>query len=339
MEKKSTSNFQELLTSYREEKRLPEKVVGVLLEFCQSFAETIGPEKIKDPRIQKLLIDYIQNVQHYYQNPYHFEHFHHAIHAPYDFYQFGIDFLEHLVDKNRSSIVGKDRLFEIENHLRKGHNVVFLANHQIEADPQAISLLLQEGFKKLAQEMIFVAGERVITDPVAIPFSLGRNLLCIYSKRYIDFPPKDKHQKQLHNKKTMQIMSQLLKDGGKCIYVAPSGGRDRKDKAGQIQIAEFDPASIEMFYLMAKKSRTPTYFYPMALKTYDLLPPPEIVQIELGEKRSLKRSCIHMAIGEAIDMENFPGSDTSDKHLRRKVRSDYIWNLVKQDYNSFTEEK
>ena len=43
--------------------------------------------------------------------------------------------------------------------------------------------------------MIFVAGERVITDPLAIPFSMGSNLLCIYSKRYIDHPPEKKIEK------------------------------------------------------------------------------------------------------------------------------------------------
>ncbi len=50
--------------------------------------------------------------------------------------------------------------------------------------------------------MIFVAGERVITDPLAVPASMGRNLLCIYSKRYIDHPPELKSEKQLHNKRT-----------------------------------------------------------------------------------------------------------------------------------------
>ena len=70
--------------------------------------------------------------------------------------------------------------------------MIFLANHQIEADPQAISLLLDDLYPNFAENMIFVAGERVITDPFAIPFSMGRNLLCIYSKRYIDHPPEKK---------------------------------------------------------------------------------------------------------------------------------------------------
>jgi glycerol-3-phosphate O-acyltransferase len=246
-----------------------------------------------------------------------------------------VNFFRPIIDKKSSTILGKEQLLEIVQHLKQNHNVVFLANHQTEADPQAIAVLLEEEFPSLAEKMIFVAGERVVTDILAIPFSMGCDLICIYSKRYIDHPPELKLQKQLHNKKSMSLMSELLSEGGKCIYVAPSGGRDRRNAQGEIEIAPFDPKSIEMFYLMAKKSKTPTYFYPMALGTYELLPPPEKVQIELGEHRALKRVGIHMAIGPQIDMDHFPGSDNPNKDVRRKSRSDYIWKLVHDDYRSF----
>ncbi len=144
-----------------------------------------------------------------------------------------------LVDEKLSTIRGEKNLSEVQSHLKKGHNVVFLANHQIEADPQAISILLDGRFPNIAPEMIFVAGERVITDPLAVPFSMGRSLLCIYSKRYIDNPPEKKAAKQVHNKRTMELMSHLLKEGGKCIYVAPSGGRDRPNEEGKIEAGCF----------------------------------------------------------------------------------------------------
>ena len=99
--------------------------------------------------------------------------------------------------KNSPPSVVKNISSKYSSHLKKGHNVVFLANHQIEADPQAISILLDERFPGIAPEMIFVAGERVITDPLAVPFSMGRSLLCIYSKRYIDNPPEQKADKQV----------------------------------------------------------------------------------------------------------------------------------------------
>ena len=53
---------------------------------------------------------------------------------------------------------------------------------QTEADPQVISLLMErEGYGKLASGLISVAGHRVTTDPLAIPFSMGRNLFWLGS--------------------------------------------------------------------------------------------------------------------------------------------------------------
>ncbi len=130
----------------------------------------------------------------------------------------------------------------------------------------------------------------------------------------------------------MEQMSRLLQEGGKVIYVAPSGGRDRRNAEGKIEVAPFDPQSIEMFYLMAKKAKTPTHFYPFALATYDLLPPPETIQKELGEVRYAKRCPIHLALAPPFDMEKFPGSDQNDKIARRQSRADAIWKIVKTNY-------
>ena len=319
------------ITHFVETGKLPQKIATILESFYESYLETVGSEERTNP----LFITFLEHVVQQCSDPYIFEPYHERIRKPFDYYTFGLDFLRPLVDKSSSAIFGEERLDKITKYLKKGHNVIFLSNHQTEADPHALSLLLEERYQDLGEEMIFVAGERVTTDPLAIPFSMGRNLLCIYSKRYIDQPPELKHQKQLHNKKTMQLMSGLLKEGGKCIYVAPSGGRDRRNAKGEIEIAPFDPQSIEMFYLMAKKSKTPTHFYPMALGTYELLPPPEMIQVELGETRSIKRAGIHLAIGPEIDMEHFPNAENPDKHVRRKSRADYIWELVHQDYERF----
>jgi glycerol-3-phosphate O-acyltransferase len=128
-------------------------------------------------------------------------------------------------------------------------------------------------------------------------------------------------------------MSRLLKEGGKAIYVAPSGGRDRKNGKGIVEVAPFDPQSIEMFYLMAKKAKTPTHFYPLSLTTYDLLPPPDTIQKELGEARSAKYSPVHLFFAPEFDMEHFHGSDEKDKTERRKNRAYAIWNIVDKNYN------
>jgi glycerol-3-phosphate O-acyltransferase len=34
----------------------------------------------------------------------------------------------------------------------------------------------------------------VITDPLAIPFSMGCDLICIYSKKYIDVIPEKREE-------------------------------------------------------------------------------------------------------------------------------------------------
>lgn len=333
MDKNSKSEVYKALSEAVQNGEIPPSVEKSFLGFYESYLHA----EIPNQDITDLFLTFLELVKKECRDPYPFEYFHPQLRKPFDYHRFGIDFLRPLVKKEASTLSGKENLHEIEKHLRQGDNVVFFANHQIEADPQAISLLLEEEFPMLTEKLIFIAGERVTTDPVAIPFSLGCHLLCIYSKRYIDHPPEKKVEKQRHNKKTMERMSGLLKEGGKCIYVAPSGGRDRKNANGEIELAPFDPKSIEMFYLMGKKSKTPTFFYPMALGTYNLLPPPETVQVELGEERSLNKTAIHMSIGPVIDMQNFPGSESPDKHLRRKLRAEYIWNLVYTDYKNFPE--
>ncbi len=314
---------------------LPKKYYKLLLQFYTSYQEAIKTLNV-DPKIcDSIFSTLLDLVEKQVQRPFSFSPHHKQILTPFNHYAFGLDFFRPLIDLEHSTLKGHDHLQEITRKLEAKENVIFLANHQIEADPQAIGLLLEEKYPLLVSKLIFVAGERVITDPLAIPFSMGCNLLCIYSKKYIDHPPELKTNKQLHNKKTMELMGHLLSEGGHAIYVAPSGGRDRADKSGKVQVAPFDPQSIEMFYLMTQKASTPTSFYPMALFTYDLLPPPEGIQVELGETRQTKRGKVHLSVGAQIPMENIPGLGESDKRKKREIRANFIWDRVCKEYNSF----
>ncbi len=336
MEKNSKpSAFLSELSRLAQEGGIPKKYKSILESFYLSYQRALEAHGIEIEDYAALFQTFLDLVQAQFPTPYSFQPYHEQIRAPFDYYTFGIEFLRPLVDMSISSVSGLSHLDEITRVLAKGDNVIFLANHQIEADPQAISILLEKTHPRFAAEIIFVAGERVVTDPLAIPFSMGRNLLCIYSKRYIDHPPEQKLKKQLHNKRTMELMSELLSSGGKSIYVAPSGGRDRPNAAGVVEVAPFDPPSIEMLYLMAQKAGHPTHFYPMALATYDLLPPPETIQKELGEVRLTQRGGIHLGFGPEIDMERFPGSDSKDKHARRQARADSIWQQVQHHYLQF----
>lgn len=318
------------LEQYFLEGKIPKKSYQLLLQFYDEYTKAL--QERYDESCEALFSIFLEKISEQSAHPFTFEPYHKQILTPFNYYQFGLDFIRPLIDVKNSSVIGHPQLEEINRKLAAGENVIFLANHQIEADPQAISLLLEDRYIELAQKMIFVAGDRVITDPLAVPFSMGRNLLCIYSKRYIDHPPELKTVKQTHNQKTMMLMGELLSQGGHAIYVAPSGGRDRANSKGIVTVAPFDSQSIEMFYLIAKKAGKPTSFYPMALATYSVLPPPETVQIELGETRKTCRGAVHLWIGSAIPMDIFPGSDETDKKQRRELRAKFIWNLVNEAY-------
>jgi glycerol-3-phosphate O-acyltransferase len=317
------------------EKKISKKYFDILSDFYIEYKNAVKSH-IPNEEIEKNFNVFLSLVSNQAFSEYKFDLFHKKITHPFNYEKFGIDFLKPLVDLQNSKVFGLENLKKIENFINKKENVIFLANHQSEVDPLIIYLLLQKDFPKLASEIIYVAGERVITDPIAIPFSMGCNLLCIYSKRYIDIDIKTKHQKQVHNQKVMSLMSSFLAEGGKAIFVAPSGGRDRKDDKGIVQVAPFDPQSLEMLYLMCKKAKTPTHFFPLTLVTYDILPPPEKIQIEMGEKRIANRSSIFISFSKEVDMENFSGNNEENKIVRRKNRAEYIHNIVKEEYKKIT---
>jgi glycerol-3-phosphate O-acyltransferase len=337
MEKKSihnTSPTKQLLDKLERVKTegiLSEKYYHIFLNFYYSYQKAVLSSN-KDEDAVKIFDTLLELILKQLHHPHIFSHYHKKIRSPFDYYQYGLDFLRPLVDFDNSTITGMDQLQKMQDYINKGENVILFANHQIEGDPQVLGVMLSENFPKLCDNLIFVAGERVIVDAIAVPLSLGCDLLCIYSKKYLNLQPEVKSERQLHNKKTMEVMRQLLHKGGKVIYVAPSGGRDRPNSQGTVEVAPFDHQSLEMFYLMAKRAGTTTHFFPLALSTYDILPPPNALQKEMGEMRSTQYAPVHIGFGEEIDMEHFPHSDAKDKLEKRKNRANYIYNLVKAEY-------
>jgi len=221
-----------------------------------------------------------------------------------DFYAAGCDFFRPAMDLSRSLVLGRDNLLQAKARLDAGENVVFLANHQSEADPQVVSCLFEtvsSDMGQLAADLTYVAGHKVTTDALAVPFSMGRNLLCIHSKKHIDADPETKPGKSRQNMSAMNSMLAGMKDGGMSIWVAPSGGRDRRDvSSGKIPIAPFDQKTVDMFRLMGNKSRVPTHFYPMSMVSYDLCPPPDFVEAGVGELRNVRYTPVGISIGEEV---------------------------------------
>jgi glycerol-3-phosphate O-acyltransferase len=70
------------------------------------------------------------------------------------------------------------------------------------------------------------------------------------------------------------------------------------------------------------------------LATYDLLPPPETIQIELGEKRMAKSGPIHIAFAPSFNMDHPSFAKIKDKTTRRKERADAIWSIVHNTYKT-----
>lgn len=323
--------FHEEIDTLVKRKKIPQYVAEIIKQFYQSYAcAALGAGYTRD-QIDPLLMELTRLCTKQIAEPYSFEPFHKRITSPFDYYSFGNDFFRPLIDLEHSKVLGEDQLKKIEKQISEGENVILLANHQIEPDTQVFSILLEEKFPQIAEECIFVAGDRVVTDPLAVPFSLGRNLLCIYSKKHIEFPPEQKAAKLMHNQRTIQVLKQLLSEGGKCIYVAPSGGRDRPDEQRNLIPADFDAKSLELFFLMAKQAGVKTHFYPLALATYSILPPPNTVEKEIGERRQAQRAPVYLYFGQEVEPEKL-AEECESKQEKREKRAEQLTSIVRKLY-------
>jgi hypothetical protein len=65
---------------------------------------------------------------------------------------------------------------------------------------------------------------RVVTDPLCKPFSMGRNLFCVHSKKHLDDVPELKASKMETNRKTLVAMQRAFNTGGLAGACAGGGG-------------------------------------------------------------------------------------------------------------------
>jgi len=329
--------------------KMPAGMVPIVQEFMRTYLQVVAKQK-RDPMEKvPVLKEYLGLVEDQIREPFPFEPYHVAWTeengAAVDHLRMDTEFMEPLLDRADSVLLGEEHVAAIEAQLAAGENVVLLSNHQTEADPSCWSFALAGAHERLARDMVMVAGDRVTTDVVAVPFSKGRNLLCIYSKRHIENPPEQKATKMRHNAKTMTAMLRLFRGGGKCIWVAPSGGRDRPAAdTGVFAPAAFDAKSIEMFRLMATKAGdVKTHFYPVAMMTHRLFPPPtKLTPGALGEPRVAMRGSVNIGIGAEIDfdevtrqgclVDNFPEGCVDDREEAADAATEYAHLQVRELY-------
>ncbi|XP_010538386.1 PREDICTED: glycerol-3-phosphate acyltransferase, chloroplastic-like [Tarenaya hassleriana] len=266
------------------------------------------------------------------EDPFTFSPYHKAIREPFDYYMFGQTYIRPLIDF-KNSFVGNASIFsEMEDKLRQGHNVVLISNHQTEADPAIISLLLEAKYPYIAENIKCVAGDRVITDILCKPFSMGRNLICVYSKKHMYDDPELVEMKRRANTRSLKEMAVLLRSGSQLVWIAPSGGRDRPDSStGEWHPAPFDSSSVDNMRRLVEHSDAPGHIYPLALLCYDIMPPPPQVAKEIGERREISFHGAGLSIGPKISDTN-AAANCNNPNETKEAYSQALYNSVKEQY-------
>jgi glycerol-3-phosphate O-acyltransferase len=294
----------------------PPRLAPLVSDFISEYLEVGKRHGYAQADLERRISDLLHQADWLLDNPRPFEPLHRALRTPVDYLNLGLDFFEPLVDWEKSICEGS--WSEVADARLRGENTILLSNHQTEADPQLIHLALRGTHDELAHNIRFMAGERVQKDPIAAPFCLGRDLVCIYSRRHLDHPPERRAEKLNHNAVAMRQLKELLGQGGVTLYLAPSGGRDRRAEHGLVEIAPFDPDAVEMMRLLAAGCGRPTICRPLCLSTYDVLPPPAEIQKELGEVRRTHGGPIGISVGEPVCWEDLPaGKEFREERARR----------------------
>ncbi|QLH36152.1 MAG: hypothetical protein HWD61_08465 [Parachlamydiaceae bacterium] len=118
--------------------------LSILQEFYHTFCEAVAKNNKNIAEHEPVMYRYFEEVIHEIQSPFIFEPYHAAIRTPFDYYRLGLDLFGPLVVAERSKIFHPERIQEIVYQLSKGENVILLANHQTEPDPQFISFMLEK---------------------------------------------------------------------------------------------------------------------------------------------------------------------------------------------------
>ncbi|KAK8692920.1 hypothetical protein V6N13_070523 [Hibiscus sabdariffa] len=309
--------------------RLPPNVAAGMEEFFRNYKNAVFQSGV--PAAAEIVLSnmavLLDLVLLDVEDSFVFQPYHKALREPFDYYMFGQNYIRPLIDF-RNSYVGNLSLFhEIEEKLKQGHNVVLISNHQTEADPAVIALLLEKTNPHIAENLIYVAGDRVITDPLCKPFSMGRNLICVYSKKHMYDVPELADMKRKANIRSLKEMAMLLRTGSKLVWIAPSGGRDRPDPVtGECYPAPFDSSSVDNMRRLIESSGSPGHMYPLTLLCHNIMPPPSQVEKEIGERRIIGFHGTGLSVAPEIvaaGEKSEEGKDVYTQALYKSVTEQY----------------
>ncbi|XP_010276810.1 PREDICTED: glycerol-3-phosphate acyltransferase, chloroplastic-like [Nelumbo nucifera] len=329
---------EELLLGIRKEKesgRLPSNIAAGMEELYQNYRNAVL--KSGDPRADEIIISNMgvafDRILLDIEDPFIFSPHHRAIREPFDYFMFGQNYIRPLIDFRRSYVGNISIFHDVEEKLLQGHNVVLISNHQTEADPAVIALLLEKTNPHIAENLTYVAGDRVVTDPLCKPFSMGRNLFCVYSKKHMYDVPELAEMKRRANTQSLKEMALLLRGGSRIIWIAPSGGRDRPDPVSKEWYpAPFDVSSVDNMRRLVDHSGIPGHIYPLALICHDLMPPPPQVEKEIGERREISFHGVGLSIASEINFSQV-ATHHEDSEEARMVFSQSLYSSVTEQYN------
>jgi glycerol-3-phosphate O-acyltransferase len=304
------NSFFKALNQECESGRIPKQLLPLWTDFFGNYKNALLSSDLPDhdiklvAEVQATIADTVINQL---ANPYIFPSYHKGITEPYNYFEFGQRYVGSLIDFNSSYIGHLERFDRIQQEINAGDNVIILANHQSEADPGIWAHMLMHTHPDLAKNVIYVAGDRVISDPLCVPFSMGRNLFCVHSKRRMDDNPDTKAEKAALNRQTLRNMGEAIAKGGCLLWIAPAGGRDRPDDDGVYVPAKFDPDSVELMRALSSKAKKKvgrvSHLYPLAMFSAPLMPAPKTIDKALGERRIVNFTGVGISIGEELNVE------------------------------------
>ncbi|KAK7309651.1 hypothetical protein RJT34_06553 [Clitoria ternatea] len=331
-------NEQELLAGIKKEAQagsLPPNVAAGMEEVYSNYKRAVIQSG--DPKANEIVLSnmtvFLDRIFLDVTDPFVFESHHKAKREPFDYYMFGQNYIRPLVDFKNSYVGNMPLFIEMEEKLKQGHNIILMSNHQTEADPAIIALLLEARLPYIAENMTYVAGDRVITDPLCKPFSIGRNLICVYSKKHMLDDPALVEMKRKANIRSLKEMAVLLRNGSQIVWIAPSGGRDRPGPlSGEWAPAPFDSASVDNMRRLVEHSGPPGHVYPLAILCHDIMPPPLMVEKEIGEKRIIAFHGAGISVAPKIIFSETTAG-CGDPEKAKEVYTNALYDSVCNQYN------